>query len=56
MNIKKEILLNSNIVTPSKYKGPGNITTAFKKLKKLTSGVWDTYNNNDDINKAIGCS
>jgi len=32
---------------------PGNTSTAIKDLKKLTSGIWDKYNTNDDINKQL---
>lgn len=32
---------------------PGNLTKTFADLKKLTSGVWDKFNNNDDINKQL---
>jgi len=32
---------------------PGNVSKTFSELKKLTSGYWDKFNNNDDINKNL---
>lgn len=32
---------------------PGSIVDVFSELRDITSGVWDNYNNNDDINKQL---
>ena len=32
---------------------PGNVSNAFNEMKKLTSGFWDNFNNNDEINNHL---